>query len=404
MMHKLTSKISAAYWRKDGLEIYNLVDKKPVKYASGDIDQIKPFRDQFGKKVLIVGRNLLLHHRKKYPPAPEKKIVKAVALEIGEIFPLQKPAFQCRIFKSFNTYTVVDIWAWETDPYDRIRKVFPFNFVVPEDLIYNGAEPEIKIFHDRGITHMLAHANGKFLAGASYPDGNFDQENAQRFINSLEQFDLNMRRVTIFGKLPFPIEKILDSDPADSKKPMIIRAGEMSYPVCLNYVSELDLKAFKVSGVYPSFWEKKDLFLRLCIYILLGYAALLFMTLRNYDNAVDEISKRISAMNNAAKEVSQSSEDYSDVYNDVNKKLLTKSTPLKVMNMLAQALPAGTFINRMVLNENHIEISVSSKEPLTVFKMLGNAPGVNKVSIKGPPAKPKNTSLYQFNMTVELSS
>lgn len=403
MIHKLTNKISVAYWQKAGLEIYHLVDKKPVKYASGSIDKIKPLRGQFGKKVLIVGRELLLHHRKKYPPAPEEKIIKAVALEIGEIFPLQKPAFQCRIFKSFGTYTVVDIWAWESDQYDRIKEVFPFGFVVPEDLAFTVFEPEVKILHYQGLTHILAHAEGKFLAGASYPDGSFDQEDALRFLKSLEQFDLNIRRIMIFGKLPFPIEKILESDQAGANMPMIIKAPDVSYPICLDYVSGLDLKAFKVRGA-NRLWGKKDLLLRICIYLFLGYAALLYLTLRNYDYTIDEISKKTSAINNAGKEVSQSGDDYSDVYNEINKKLFANYAPLKVVNMLAQTLPPGTFINRMVLNDNHIEISVSSKEPLAVFKKLGNAPGVNKISIKGPPVKNRQTFFYEFNMSIELSS
>ncbi len=403
MHNKLTHKISVAYWQKDSLEIYHLMDKTPVKYASGSLDKITPVRGRFGKKVLIVGRELLLHQRKKYPPATEEKIIKAVALEISDIFPLQKPAFYCRIFKSFGTYTVVDIWAWESEQYERIREVFPFSFVIPEDLVYSAVEPEVKVFHYSGMTHLLAHAEGRFLAGASYPDGGFGEGDIQRFLNGLEQFDLNIHRILIFGKLPFAIEKILQADQAGSNMPMITNATDVSYPVCLSYISGLDLKAFKVAGSYR-LWEKKDLFLRIFIYLLLGYAAMLYLTLRNYDHTTGEISKKISAINNASKETSPGGDDYSDAYNEINKKLAADSAPLKVMNMLAQTLPPGTFINRMVLNDNHIEISISSKEPLVVFKKLGNTPGVNKISIKGPPVKNRNTSVYQFNISIELSS
>ena len=49
-----------AYWHKDGLEIYRYVDEKPVKYTSGSLDKIKPVKGMFGKKVLIVSRELLL--------------------------------------------------------------------------------------------------------------------------------------------------------------------------------------------------------------------------------------------------------------------------------------------------------------------------------------------------------
>ena len=73
------------------------------------------------------------------------------------------------------------------------------------------------------------------------------------------------------------------------------------------------------------------------------------------------------------------------------------------MDILARRLPHGSFINRMVLSENNAEISVSSKEPLAVLRTLGDAEEIKKVAFKGPPVRNRNTSLYEFNMTVELS-
>ena len=137
---------------------------------------------------------------------------------------------------------------------------------------------------------------------------------------------------------------------------------------------------------------------------MLGYTIFLYLTLRNYDSAIIDINKKISAFNNISKEERSSGEDYADVFSEVSKKLAARSAPLKVINELAQILPPGTFVNRMVLNENHLEISVASKEPLAVFKKMGNAPGITKISIKGPPVKNRATSFYEFNMSIELSS
>ena len=86
-----------AYWHKDGLDIYRFVDKKPVRQASGGLEEIKPIRKIFDKKVLIIGRELLFHTRKRYPPAPIKKLTKAVEIEVKDIFPISKPAFHSRI-------------------------------------------------------------------------------------------------------------------------------------------------------------------------------------------------------------------------------------------------------------------------------------------------------------------
>jgi 3-oxoacyl-(acyl-carrier-protein) synthase len=64
----------AAYWHPDGLDIYRYVNDKPVKLASGSLEGLKPVKAAFDKKVLIVGRELLLHMKKKYPPAQKEKL------------------------------------------------------------------------------------------------------------------------------------------------------------------------------------------------------------------------------------------------------------------------------------------------------------------------------------------
>jgi hypothetical protein len=73
------------------------------------------------------------------------------------------------------------------------------------------------------------------------------------------------------------------------------------------------------------------------------------------------------------------------------------------MDILAKSLPVGTFINRMVLNQNNLEVSVSSREPLSVIKALGGAEGIKTVRLKGAPGKDAATGSYNFNVTMELS-
>jgi len=393
-----------AYWHRDGLDVYRLVDNKPVKYASGSLDKLEPFRVGLSKKILIVGRELLLHARKKYPPATEEKLLKAVALEIGDIFPISKPAFYCRTFQSFSTYTVVDIWAWDSEQYSRIKEVFPFNYVVPEDLAFDLADSHLKIFQYRGMTNLLAHAEGKFLASASYPVSGFHKEDVKRFLQSLGQFETEIKKINIYGILPFQIDKTIIHRQESAPSPMIINVGERDYPVCLDNVAGLDLKKFKVKRDYL-LWKRKDLIFRVAVYCVLGYAFMLYLTLRNYDQGLNETQARLSSVNKEMSGMVDSSagEDYSSLVQEVNEKLSASRSPLGAMAILARRLPQGSFINRMVLSENNVEISVSSKEPLAVLRTLGEAEEIKKVVFKGPPVRNRNTSLYEFNMAVEFS-
>jgi hypothetical protein len=367
--------LMAAYWHRNGLEVFGMTDQKPVKYASGSLDQLEPVKRVFGKKILIVSRERCLHVRKKYPPAPEEKLYKAVALELGELFPFSKPANYCHVFQTYSTYTIVDIWAWECDDYTRIREVFPFNYVVPEDLAFGDtATTEVKIFQYGGATSMVAHADGMFLAGASYPDDQFGEEDVERFLHSLEPFGTERKRIKIYGDLPLTLKGI----------PELSRAARPDYPPCLDDMETLDLRTFKVKGDHGHLWEKKDFLFRIAIYLVLGYCLMLYLTLNHYDRMADQIRQKTALMDKTAVSLDKKIvKDDTPVIREANEKMNAAHPPLAVMNMLARRLPEGTSINRLALSENTVELTMLSSDPLAVLKILSEAQEINKVSLKG---------------------
>jgi len=389
----MSSKI-AAYWHKGGLAIYRMEQKIPVPCASGSLEKLSPIKAGLGKKVLIVGRELLLHTRKKYPPAPVEKLFKAVALEIGELFPFAKPAFYCRVFQTMSSSTVVDIWAWESELYDRIRAVFPFNCVIPEDLAFSSQVPEVKIFQYGGMTSLLAYGEGKFLAGVSCPDSGFTQENVVRFLQSLEQYGLEMKRITVYGAMPLALTGL----------PEISRVRATIYPPCLPEIDALDLGKFKVKADFR-LWQKGEFFFRLAIYLVLGYVLMQYLTVSNYDRAAVEIRQKLAALDKKAMSLAagQPAEDLAPIVREVEEKMKAARSPLQIMNLLAGKLPEETFINRMMLNENNLEITVSSKDPVSALRALWAVKEFKKVNLKGPIIKDRASNPNIFNVVIELA-
>jgi hypothetical protein len=373
-----------AYWHKDGIDVYRFVDKKPVKQASGSLDELKPIRGVFAKKVLIVARELLLHTRKRYPPAPINKLIKAVDLELGDLFPISKPAFHCRLYESSSTFTTLDIWAWESEPYGRLKEVFPFNYVIPEDLAYFSDVPEVKIFQYRGMTNILAHSGHQFLGGATYPDGTIDKKEMERFLSGIGRDRADIKRIKVYGSLPFQLKEV--------GGPEILKVAQEDHPLFMDYLSTLPLNEFKVKGDQRLSLIKVDLLCRVAIYLILGYGLMLYLTGKNYDYAASEIRQKIRAIDAKMShgETGKKIEDYSDIAKEVNEKLSKRGSPLKVMETFAQSLPMGSFVNRMVFNENNLEVFLSSKEPITVVKALG------------APVKDAATGSYNFIVNIEL--
>jgi len=385
-----------AYWHKEGLEIYRYVHLKPVRQASGPLQQIKRSPGLFGKRVLVIGSDLLLHIRKRYPPAPKEKLVKALALEIGDLFPFSKPAFHCEEYESSPTHTTLDIWAWESGLYSQVREVFLFNYVIPEDLCYFADVPEIKVFQHRGITHILAHSGQRFLDGASYPDGNPGEMPLERFLQGLGRHRGEIKRIKIYGTGPVPL---LSPENLD-----ISKAAARDYPPCLDFLAGLNLKRFKEKKEFR-ISLRTDVLCRVIIYLILGYGLVLYLTTQKYDQASDDIKRKLKGID--AKVSFQvprgKGEDYSGVIQEVNERLRSRPSPLKIMDTIAQKLPAGSSVNRMVLNEINLELSVSSRDPLSVVKAIGAGKGIKTVRLRGTPVKDSSTGVYNFILVIELS-
>ena len=389
----------AAYWHKDGMDIYRYDEDKPVLYATGRLDQLHPIKAHLNKMILIVGRDLLMHIRKRYPLAPIAKLTKAVALEIKDLLPLSNPAYYCSIAKNYSTYADVDIWGWEAALYEQVHAVFPYQYVVPEDLVFSAADAQVRIFPNRDRITMLAHAGGRFLDGVSYPVAGFNETELSRFLFNLNQSGEGLKRLTIFGLSSF--------QPSGLSPLEIMRMPDRPILPCMGELPAMDLQVFKVKSDLIGFLPGIDpkLMLRVGLYLVLGYLLLLSVTWLSYKQATDVLKSKIKEINQkiAVADQGLGQEDYSSVIQEINAKLKTGRLPIKVMNLLARLLPEETFINKITWNENRFELSVASKEPISVLKALSSDAGIKKVSIKGVPHKNVSKGFYTFTMTMELS-
>jgi len=386
-----------AYCHKEGLDVFQYKRGQWVKKASGDPARLKPIRGLFGKKILVIGRELLFNARKKFPPAPMKKLIKAVGLEIGEIFPISNPLFHCRLNGSSAACTILDIWAWEKELSDGLRKVFNFNYILPEDLIYSQETFEVKVIPYREMTHLIAHAGPKFLGSLSYPELNLNAQQIERFLSSMGRERSEIKRIVIHGALPFQLK--------GTDIPELVRAPERDYPPCLEDLGRLNLREFKVKrkNILPS---RRDVLYRIPIYLLLGYGLVLYGTGHYVGQRADEIRQKIIAMDskidlkNSGKDV----QNYSDIVEEVNGRISLRHSPLQTMDKIARHLPPGSFITRMMLSENNLEVSVSSKEPLSVIKSFGAVEGIKTARLKGAPMKDAVSGSYNFVIIMELTS
>ena len=387
-----------AYWHKEGLEIYRYGNNKPVRQASGPLDQLKPIHGSFQKKVLVVGRELLLHQRKRYPPAPKEKLVKALGLEIRGLFPLSDPAYHCQISESSPTHTTLEIWAWDRGSYSQLKKVFPFDYVIPEDLCYAAEIPEVEGLPIPGPDPRFGpcgpEVSGRGLL--SRPKKMAGEIPLERFLQAIGRHRGEIKRITFYGAGPFPFKSPEGAE--------VSRAAERDYPLCLDFLPRIDLKEYKEKREFH-FGLRWDLLCRVAIYLILGYGLVLYAVAEKYDQAIEESRKKTKGIEEriTVKGPQGKMGDYSEVVGEINERLKARPSPLRVMNTIAGKLPAESTVNRMVLNENNVELVIASKDPIAVVKALGSGEGIKNVRLKGAPAKVSSTEVYNFTLLVELS-
>jgi len=388
----------AGYWHKNGLELYRYVRGKPVRIAGGPLESLSPVRGVLQRNVLIVGRDRLLHVRKRYPPASKEKLMQAVSLELGELFPFSRPDYFCRVFRSSSAYTELDIWAWESESYDALRKILPFHYAVPEDAAFSSAAPELMVWTYGGITHLLAAENGRFLGAATHPAEAVTEGDVGRFLKSLDPYGVEIQKIRIYGELPFSLKQTPDLTVANET--------DRGYPPCIAVLPSVSSREFRARGEVqlPSY---QGLLLRIVIYCILGYGLFLYLTVRNFDQSTQELRKisrqmdRQILMTDSGK--GNSPEDFSEVLKELNEKRGTFPSPVRALDLLARVLPKGSYLNTVFFNGNNLEVWILSREPLDVLRVLAQQKEIRNVRLKGPLNMEQKAGQYAFSVAIEMA-
>jgi len=375
-----------AYLKKDGVNFYEIKEGKIIEISQESLSKAK----FFSKNILLVSKELLFYTRRRYPPTPLNKLKKAIKIEIPELFPVSNLDYTIKVFESTDKVTVVDIWAWSKDEYEKVLKIFPFQYVIPEDLLFLDEDSCLKIFHSKDIYHLIACSKGKFLGTLSVVS--LTQKDIELFLAGLSPYSEEIEKIKIYGDIlkEISFEKEIERIPAPS------------YPLCLERIPKIDIKEFKVRSVLPL---KTDLLFRIPIYALFGYSVFLFFTVQHYDSAINNLKSKISELDKKIASLEgKAKKDYTSLISEANNKISETVSPLTLMNELAQKIPVGCTVNRFVLNEKNLEITMSFEAPLDVLETFESSSFVKSVKMKGAPIKRTGTKAYDFTLTVELNS
>ncbi|MCI4453954.1 MAG: PilN domain-containing protein [Thermodesulfobacterium sp.] len=374
------------YLTKDEAKFYQIKGDKISEISPASFKLTKYLQ----KRVLVISRELLFYTRRSYPPIPLKKLKDALKVEVQDFFPLPKVSYTFKIFEATEKFTLVDIWAWSKDEEARVEKTFPFQYVIPEDLLLVDEDTALKIYKQRNIYHLIAYVKGRFLGSLSVAE--LTQKDVELFLTGLMPYSQDIKKIIIYGDI------LKDFSPDKT----ILRYLEKPYPLSLEGLSKINLKEFKVRRALPI---KIDPLLRLPVYLFLGYGVYLYATLQNYEKAIKDLKKEISKLDRELayfENRTAPAKDYSALISALNNKTSQAVSGLTVLNELAKTLPIGCTVNRIVLNEKKLELALTFEDPVEVIELLERSNMVKSVKLEGPPIKKTGTKLYDFRLTVEL--
>lgn len=385
----------AAYWHKNGLEIYRLSKGSIEKAASDRAENLSPIKS-LDKKVLIIGNDLLFHMRKKYPAASDKDIKEAVQTEAPDISPVKNPDCFSRIFEKSDAYSLVDIWLWDCSEYESLKSAFRFTHAVPEDLLYLSEEPEISLMSGKVGLHAVAHSSDGFIGTSTFKGDAATGRRLALFIKSLGRYSCDIKALNLYGGIKA----------AQDLKELHIRIQEREmkpYPSCLDNLPRLDLKEFRVKPDYGYIMPYGGIAARAAIYLIVAYSLSLFITLNNFESAINKTDSLIRSLSKEVESIAQARQEGASseiISRDFKEKMKDAIPVLSIMDKLAERLPEKTSISRISFSGRTAVLLLSSKEPLNVIRALGGSGGFRTVKLRGAPTK-TSTGIYNFELSIE---
>jgi hypothetical protein len=391
------SKWQTAYLGEKGVEIYQMAGQGQSELLySGSLEGLKPVSGGGQRRILILGRSKVIRIRKQYPPMKMDKLLRAVEMEAPDLFPMVNCSFHCKIAKTYPTHVILDVWAWEREPLELLKKSFAFGYVIPEDLVFLSSPSGIYIYPYGSMIHVIACGEGRFMDAASYPAAGFSKVDLELFLTGLADSASSIKEIRFYGNTAVDVPSELIS--------RVKKFPKTDSPPFLQSLEGSSIKPFRQKNGRWLLNINKELLLRLAIYTTLAYGLMLYLTLHNYDKALMSLKNKIMAADKEINLLNQggSLQGDKETINNFEARMKETVLPLKILDVLAATLPEESYIKSLALNSGMLEVTVSARDPLMVLKKLSLSERIGKVSLKGSPTKEPSTGIYSFALSVEI--
>ncbi|MEO5355983.1 MAG: hypothetical protein H7844_01640 [Nitrospirae bacterium YQR-1] len=386
--------ITACYAYENGFDYFKIGKDGVERVLNGNVSFINKI---FGRNVLIIGKEISFYLRSKYPPASDKNLMGMISNELDELFPMiSSPVFYFHVFEKHENYVVVDIWAWESRIAGRLANEFPYNYTVPEDVLFKSSEYEVSVFFTGGRTSLVAHGPEGFIGTRLYIRA-VTAKDVETFIRGLGSAREKIRAVKFFVS-----ETDLGLSNGFALSIPVLETVRKDYPAALEYISAFNLNPFLSKPWYAGL--DIDFFLRVSAYSMTCYMISTYISLSRLDGTAMELQSKISETNKKVMLLAevQAKDITSKVLTTLAGKVAETTPPLEVLDALAAASPEGTRFQQIQITNRNVNAAMLTADPASAIKSLSTSPTVEFVQLVGEPQKDAQDK-YKINLSITVA-
>ena len=344
----------------------------------------------FFTKVLVVCQSQWIHVRKRYPNMPLKELTLAVFNEdYSEFF--EKPFVVFKVFQQKKTFTVVDVWITDERKILDIKK---YNYIVPEFAVFFSQENEITVYRDifdKTKIKVVAYGQEGFINGLVCKEESLEGEFSV-FYRSIKSEGREFKKINLYDET---LKNYFLS------YGITINTVKSDFPPFLNGKNLLR-KEFKVKHTLKDFkLDYKPLF-KVSLYILGFYWIGLYLSVKNYEKAINEINAKIDQLDKKIKSLDTTKgSDEESVYTQMFNYIEGIPSVFGVLNEVGKVLPEDTYIVKVKFSEKVLETTFNTKDPTKLLKAIAKIKNVKDVKVLYPLTKTQENS-YNITLSLEL--
>jgi hypothetical protein len=371
--------ITAYHLHEGGHEVYEIGKPAAGAWHSAISVGVGRFTQ---RNVLVLGRDLTYHVRQKYPPASNKALAGIVANHMAELFPmLSSPGFAWKVFQRHKNYTLADIWAWDKTLVEDFRAQHGLDYVVPEDMLFSSALPQVTIY-GRGLNvFLVAHGPAGFI-GAATVAGALTARHMALFMKSLGRMESEIRKV----------ENLIEE---------VAPPGTRTYPPPIDRLPGFKLSPFRTAPIYAS--VDMGLVFRAALYAVASYVFAVYLSIWHYDGAITRLKEDTGRMDekiNLMMKSGSGSAAYKQ-YKKLVRHVRTAPSPFDALEILVLSLPPNSHMGHFAMDGNNVGFFMVTKTPSEAINNIRSNSKVESVEISEPFSR-DNQGRYGFRLVFNM--